>query len=416
MKAAFLFLTLSCFFQVALAQDGPHVLLISFDGFRHDYVERYDAKNFKEFIRKGSSAKGLIPSFPSKTFPNHYSIVTGLYPGNHGLVDNNFYDPKTDEHYTSKNKKAVADSIYYGGTPIWKLAHNNGLKSASFFWIGSEVKNSQPDYFFPYNEKIPDKDRVQQVLSWLALPAAERPRFISLYFSVTDDAGHQYGPDSKEIRNAVLHADSLLGLVMRGISRVQVPVNVMVVSDHGMKGIKQEDSSYLLLSEILSEKEEGTIVVNSGSHVHIYQSDDQKRKALFDRLNKDSKNFRVLLKEQYPERWHYRTERAGDMLLVADAGYYFLDMERSSLAGFLKPWGWAGVHGYDPRDTPEMNGIFYANGPNIRQGYTLDAFENIHIYPFIARILNLPLPHIDGKASVLSKIYQARNRTRASAK
>ncbi len=405
MRAAILFITILCFAQFASAQDVPHVLLVSFDGFRHDYVEKYNATNFKSFIRKGSSTEGLIPSFPSKTFPNHYSIVTGLYPGNHGLVDNNFYDPATRIHYTSKNKKAVVDSAFYGGTPLWRLAQEHGMKSASYFWVGSEVSNRHPDYYYPYDEKIPDVQRVEQVLRWLSLPAGERPRFIALYFSVTDDKGHQYGPDSKEIHNAVIHADSLLGKLMGGIAKTGVPVNVVIVSDHGMKGVVQKESSYLLTPEILPPLDETTTVVNSGSHVHLYQSDPAKRDALYKYLKQRSQHFDVLLKQEFPERWHYQSGRVGDVLLTAEAGYYFLDMNRDKLGGFLKPWGWAGVHGYDPRSVPEMKGIFYANGPNIRKGYTLESFENVHIYPLIARILGLPLPAIDGRTEVLEKVF-----------
>ncbi|HTF19149.1 MAG TPA: alkaline phosphatase family protein, partial [Chryseolinea sp.] len=364
MRAAFLFSAIICFNALASGQDAPHVLLVSFDGFRYDYVQQYNAPNFKEFIRKGSSAKGLIPSFPSKTFPNHYTVVTGLYPGNHGLVDNNFYDPDTRVQYTSKNKKAVVDSIYYGGTPLWKLVQKNGMKAASYFWVGSEVVNGHPDYYYAYDEKVPDLERVEQVLKWLALPSADRPRFTALYFSVIDDKGHQYGPNSEQIRNAVLHADSLLGQLMHGIAKTGLPVNVIVVSDHGMKGIEQRESSYLLLPEIVPATDETTVIVNSGSHVHIYQPDPVKKKALYDRLKQDARHFNVLMKDEFPEPWHYQSRRVGDILLTAEAGYYFVDFKRDKLAGFLKPWGWAGAHGYDPRVVPEMNGIFYAYGPN----------------------------------------------------
>jgi len=416
MRAAILFLAVVCLTGYASAQNVPHVLLVSFDGFRHDYVEKYNATNFKSFVRNGTGTSGLIPSFPSKTFPNHYSIVTGLYPGNHGLVDNNFYDPATRVHYTSKNKKAALDSVFYGGIPIWRLAQQHGLKSASYFWVGSEADNRHPDYYYPYDEKIPDGERIAQVLKWLAMPDEQRPRFIALYFSITDDKGHQYGPDSKEIQGAVLHADSLLGQIMDGISKTGLKVNVVVVSDHGMKGVEQKESSYLLLPEILPTLDESTVVVNSGSHVHLYQSDPNKRAALHDYLNKHSQHFKVFLKDEFPEHWHYQSGRVGDIFLSAEAGYYFLDLKRDKLAGFLKPWGWAGVHGYDSRHVPEMKGIFYANGPNIRKGYTLPPFENVHIYPLIARILNLPLPAIDGRAEVLEKVYQGASKGKAAAR
>ena len=410
MRAAILFLA-TCFVACQTnAQDSPYVILVSFDGFRYDYVEKYQPPNFVSFIRKGSSASALVPSFPSKTFPNHYTLVTGLYPGNHGLVDNNFYDPVTHVHYSSKNKKVVSDAAYHGGTPLWQLAHENGMKSASYFWVGSEVTTTHPDYYYPYNEKVPDVDRVDQVLAWLALPADERPRFTALYFSITDDVGHEYGPDGDQIKTAVMHADSMLGRLMNGIARTKLNVNVIVVSDHGMKGIEQKESSYLLTKEILNSLPEGTEVVNSGSQVHVYFADPAEGKAVCERLKVQATQYKVLLREDFPPQWHYQTGRAGDMMLLADPGYYFVDLSRDKLSAFLKPWGWAGVHGYDPLTVPEMKGIFFAQGPNIRSGYTLEEFGNIHVYPFIARLLGLPVPAIDGRSEVLEKLYQPMSR------
>lgn len=414
MRAAILFLTLLCSGFSTYAQDESTVILVSFDGFRHDYVEKYNAVHFKKFISEGSAAKGLIPSFPSKTFPNHYTLVTGLYPGHHGLVDNNFYDPDTRVHYTSKNKKVVVDSLYYGGKPLWRLARENGLRSASYFWVGSEVTEFHPDYYYPYNDKVPDHTRIEQVVRWLHLPEKERPRFIAVYFSITDDKGHQYGPESEQTRQAVLHADSLLADLMMGVKQVKFPVNVVVVSDHGMKGIIQQESSYLLLPELLPALSETTVVANSGSHVHLYEADPAKRQQLYEALREKAIHFDVKYKKDFPEHWHFQSKRTGDILLLAEPGYYFLDIARGKLQSFLKPWGWAGVHGYDPRGLQDMNGIFYAMGPNIRQGFTLEPFENIHVYPLIARILQLPLPPIDGRADVLGKLYQKTSRRKFS--
>jgi alkaline phosphatase D len=196
---------------------------------------------------------------------------------------------------------------------------------------------------------------------------------------------------------------------MKGVERTGLPVNVIVVSDHGMKKIAQQESSYLLLSDILPANDTGMRFANSGSQVHIYQPDVSKRDALHAELKKKASRYKVLTQSAFPEHWHYQSARVGDILLVADPGYYFVDHARAQLAGFLKPWGWAGVHGYDPSDVPEMKGIFHAVGPNIRSGYTLEPFENIHVYPLVARILGLPLPSIDGRMDVLEKIYRPLN-------
>ncbi len=163
-------------------KEVPYVIMVSIDGFRHDYVEKFDAPHLKAFIKEGVAAEYMLPSFPSKTFPNHYSLVTGLYPGNHGLVDNNFYDPQTDLSYSTRNRKSVENPAFYGGLPLWQLVQKAGLKSASYFCVGSEapVAGSFPDYYHIYDGKVPNEDRVEAALDWLALPDAERPHFITL--------------------------------------------------------------------------------------------------------------------------------------------------------------------------------------------------------------------------------------------
>ncbi|HRG09510.1 MAG TPA: ectonucleotide pyrophosphatase/phosphodiesterase, partial [Cyclobacteriaceae bacterium] len=184
----YLFAATLLFSLSALAQEKPYVILVSFDGFRHDYVAKYNPPNFRRFISNGAQAEAIIPSFPSKTFPNHYAIVTGLNPGNHGLVDNSFYDRASNQFYGMRKKELVVDPQYYGGVPLWELAKRNNMKSASFFWVGSELSEEQrrPDYYFPFDDTVDPRKRVQQVVDWLKLPAADRPHMITLYFSFPD--------------------------------------------------------------------------------------------------------------------------------------------------------------------------------------------------------------------------------------
>ena len=176
----FLVLFLSSYLSYGQQDSAPYVVLVSFDGFRYDYVQRFNLPHFKKFIREGSCAKGLIPSFPSKTFPNHYTLVTGLYPGNHGLVDNHFYDPEMRKQYSMKDRAVAVDPRYYGGTPLWQLAQQQGMRSASYFWVGSEVEiqHKLPDYYLKYDESVADASRVEQTIAWLQLPEKERPHFI----------------------------------------------------------------------------------------------------------------------------------------------------------------------------------------------------------------------------------------------
>jgi alkaline phosphatase D len=408
MRSLTLFVVGLLYSIIAFGQSGetPYVVLVSFDGFRFDYAEKFDAPNFKSIIRQGVKAEGLIPSFPSKTFPNHYSIVTGLYPGNHGLVDNHFYDPDRKEYYEMKNRIRVTDPYYYRGVPLWKLARQHGVKSASMFWIGSELSQSelQPDYYFEYDESLPDTARIQQILSWLKLPQKERPHFITLYFSSPDHEGHLFGPSSEETKQAVLRADRNLGILMKGLAETTLPINIIVVSDHGMQELKTNPESYIFLDEILSRDDTTVRVSNSGSQAHLYLTNKSKVDSLFRILKKNSGKYSVFRHEDFPIHWHYKTPRAGDLLITAAPGYYIIGAQRKSFLAELKPGNTIGVHGYDPATTKNMQGIFYAMGPNIKAQTTIPAFENIHIYPLIAEILGLPIPPIDGKLQVLKPI------------
>ena len=404
MKAAFLFLflTIGC---VVFAQEkkAPYVVLVSFDGFRHDYVSKFDPPNFKKFIRKGTAARALIPSFPSKTFPNHYTLVTGLYPGHHGLVDNQFYDPEQKKLYGMKDRTSALDPSFYGGTPLWQLVQQHGMHAASFFWVGSEVpiNGSLPDYYFKYNEATPNVDRVDQTIAWLKLPEKERPHFISLYFSLIDTQGHHTGTNSTEIQRAVWKADSLLGYLTKSIAGIDLPVNVIIVSDHGMLELKQGEQSYVTLGKLFNIADTSVVYVNGGTQAHLYT---RKADSLYTVLKKQEDHFRIYKRKMFPAQWHYDNNRSGDLLLVADRGYYIQPTSRSWEKNLQGPV--FGVHGYDPSVVPEMRGIFYAMGPNIKTGRTIEPFSNIHVYPFIAKILGLTIPSIDGDVKVLEDIYK----------
>ncbi len=385
------------------AQETPYVILVSFDGFRYDYAERYNLQNFKKFISKGASAEALIPSFPSKTFPNHYTLVTGLYPGNHGLVDNEFYDAARKKLYTTKNRLMVEDTSFYGGTPLWQLAQQQGMKSASFFWVGSEVKiqGTFPDYYKLYDSKISNEERVEQTISWLRLPEAERPHFISLYFSMVDHEAHESGPASAETQKVLHTADSLLGMLMDKVKATKLPVNIIIVSDHGLYEMKRTQKVFRYVDQLINVNDSSVVYANAGSQVHFYT---KRVDSLYAMLKKQGNGFKVYRQNEFPERWHYKHVRSGDVLIVADPGTYFLSAPRD-----LSTWegtGNFGEHGYDPILTKEVYGIFYAIGPNVKPGVKLKPFENIHVYPFVAKILGLKTPKIDGDEKTLEKIYR----------
>jgi predicted AlkP superfamily pyrophosphatase or phosphodiesterase len=386
----------------------PYVILVSFDGFRTDYAERFNLPNFKAFIRDGASSEGLIPSFPSKTFPNHYTIVTGLYPGNHGLVDNHFFDPEKKKPYSMRNRDAVTDSAYYGGTPLWRLARQQGVRSASYFWVGSELKEEglHPDYYYDYNQAVPFGDRVDQVIRWLKLPEKERPHIITLYFSSPDTESHKYGPLAEETKQKVMAMDSLLGNLMQRVDSTKLPVNVILVSDHGMSELTEQPETYIFLDELVTTREGTVIVSNGGTQAHLYTTSETKSDSLYTCLKSKEKDFTVVRRKDFPVQWHYDHQRAGDLLIVASPGKYIVTGDPVKLKQQMNTGAKFGVHGYDPDQVPDMYGIFYAKGPNIKPGSRLKAFRNIHVYPLIAEILQLRIPKIDGQLRELQAIYR----------
>jgi alkaline phosphatase D len=399
-------LLLGVFLSFGQSKKKPYVVLISFDGFRNDYVDSFKLENFRTFITEGASSEGIIPSFPSKTFPNHYSLVTGLYPGNHGLVDNYFYDPVRKSHYGMRNKEAVTDPFYYGGTPLWKLCYEQGLRSASYFWIGSELKQEgmHPDYFLPYDQSVPFHKRTDQVIEWLKLPEDKRPQFVSLYFSSPDYESHAFGPFARETRAKVLELDSLLGSFMRQLDELRLSVDVILVSDHGMKTLIHTRETYVFLDELPISKK-NTVIVNGGTQVHIYTDSEDKRDSLFMKLAPLQQRFNVVKREDFPERWHYDNPRSGDLLLIAHPGYYFISGSPEKTLADKQEGASFGVHGYDAGKVRDMFGIFYAKGPHIKTT-KIPAFENIHVFPLIARVLGLTAPSVDGKIEILEPILK----------
>ncbi len=219
------------------AQQAKHyIVIVSLDGFRFDYAKKYGAKHLLAIAARGASAPdGMIPSFPTLTFPNHYTLVTGLYPEHHGIVSNTFYDPARKERYAYNNPQNSEDGSWYGGTPLWVLAEQQGMRAASFFWVASDadIQGKRPSYYLHYDDKFPDEKRVDQVLAWLRLPPEQRPHFITLYYSNVDYASHKHSPDSQEVADAVKHLDEMIGRLEDGLAALSLPVDLIVVSDHG---------------------------------------------------------------------------------------------------------------------------------------------------------------------------------------
>lgn len=404
-----LFFLLFSFSVFSQNKEAPYVVMVSFDGFRHDYVQKYSPKHIKKFIKKGTAATSMLSSYPTKTFPNHYTLVTGLYPAHHGLVDNSFYDAGRDAFYTMRQRDKVEDPYYYGGLPLWQLVQQNGMKAASFFWVGSEapIGGVYPSYYHNFDNTIPNKNRIQAVFDWLNMPEAERPHLITVYFSQVDSKGHEFGPNAPETQAAVMEADSLVGMLMKGLKKIDLPVNVILTSDHGMYEMKNEADKFLYTEDILAGLDKKDFVfVNSGTHANVFLKDKSKEEEFFKSIAKKENHFKVYKRADIPKNLHYNGHpRIGDLTLMAETGYSFYSKESlTKKPETRKVWG---VHGFDPYTTPEMGAIFYANGPNIKKRKTIPEFQNIHVYPFIATLLGIPVPqNIDGDAKVLEGIIR----------
>ncbi|CAN5343121.1 ectonucleotide pyrophosphatase/phosphodiesterase [soil metagenome] len=384
--------------------ERPYVIMVSFDGLSQEQLERFNPPNFGKIKSKGVIAESLVSSFPSKTFPNHYTIVTGLYPGNHGLVDNRFYDAPRNTIYTMGDRGLVEDPYYYGGTPLWQLVKEHGLKTASYFWVGSEVavKGIFPDHYFPYDQKTPNDVRIDKVKEWLSLPDGERPHFITLYFSLVDSEGHKSGPFSETTKAAVLEADRLLGKLMEQLESIGLPFNLIITSDHGMYEFKNNPDQFVYLDQIMPALDSEIKLINNATLSHIYFHKKASIQPFYEKIQQDTSRYFVVKKEESPEIWQYKnSERIGDILIVAKPGILIRDEWKVNRDNNPRI---TGVHGYDPYTTPEMGGIFLAYGNNIVKGKVISSFENVHIYPFIARILNLEIPPVDGNADVLDPI------------
>ncbi len=407
----FLFLIgLFAFKDATYAQgaDKPYVLLISLDGFGHDYVERFKPVNISSFISEGTAAESLIPSFPTKTFPNHYTIATGMKPEHHGLVDNSFYDPVKNVVYSMGNRELIQDGYWYGGTPLWVLAEQNGIKAASYFFVGSEspIQDVRPSYYFDYDGSVPNLSRISQVFEWLQLPEDERPQLITMYFSDMDDVGHRFGPSNdKELRNRLEKLDHELGSLFEGLKSLDLDLHIILVSDHGMVDVGKDK---LINLDKLTEGIDARIV-NNGALAHVHLNDPKTKRKVVKTLQKRAGNFTVA---DVSDRGHYIDidafpERIGDLLILPDLGYYLADEKglfnyQNRAARFGTEV--FGEHGFSP-EYKEMHGIFYAKGSSIKRGLRIESFENYHIYPLICGILGLPVPDgIDGEREVLAPV------------
>ncbi len=383
------------------AQTKPYLIMISSDGFRYDYAKKYNAQNLLKLAQNGVQAKAMIPSYPTITFPNHWSLITGLYPSHHGLIDNYFYDYKRKEFYAMSNPQNAEDGSWYGGTPLWSLAEKQGMLSASLQWVGSasDAGGTRPTYYYHYFEKFSPEEKVDKVISWLKLPMDKRPHFITLYFPEVDGNGHKFGPESDQTKNSVQLIDAAVGSLVQKVKNLGLKnVNFVFVSDHGMMDVDNEHP--IEIPEMLLNKEKFDIY-NSNTLLRIIVKNPAEINSAYKQLKKNkTADYKVVLDQRLKRKLYFakrddKYNRIGDILLIPNAPKVFVEKGKTTSDG---------KHGYNPYLVPQMKASFYAWGDEFKNGLTINEFRNVNVYPLVAEILGLKITEpIDGNIKVLKK-------------
>jgi len=385
-------LVASCTTPVKPVASGP-VILISIDGFRWDYLQRYAAPTLRQLAASGGHLRRLTPSYPSKTFPNHYTLVTGLRPAHHGIVGNWFYDPATGDSFGMKKPESNTDPRWWGGEPIWITAEKQGVRSGCYFWPGSEAPHDGrlASLWLPFNDKLPSPDRVDGVLHWLELPPAQRPRLVTLYFSAVDTAGHKLGPDAPALQDAITEVDQALARLLAGLERLGLngSANLVIVSDHGMSPISPDRVIFLEdLMDVRTVEVEAT-----GTYAGVRPKPGSRPAAELAAAirAKAPAHLQVYERDRLPDRYHYEhNDRIPAVMLVPDDQWCIESKTGwpARAANYDK-----GSHGWD-NAAPNMGALFIAHGPAFTPGVELASADNIHVYNLLCTLLGItPAPN-----------------------
>lgn len=385
----------SCSTQpTATARRGEPLILVSIDGFRWDYLQKYDAPTLRQLAAGGVHARRMTPSFPSKTFPNHYTLVTGLYPQNHGIVSNWFFDPGFGETFgMSKPDSNSQERWWAGGEPVWITAEKQGVRSACFFWPGSETMNhgARPSLFKPFNGKMPSNDRVDGLLAWLDLPPGQRPRLCTLYFDIVDHAGHTYGPDAPETAAAVRAADAAIARLLAGLTArgLREKADLVIISDHGMSPCGPD--RIIFLEDLMDVNQVQVESTGPNGGVRPKSSGPAPAELVASIRAKNVPHLQVFLREDVPAKLHYnRGDRIPPVVLMANDGW---NIESKAGWPMRAPTYVRGSHGWDPT-TSNMGALFIAHGPSFKQGHEFADVENIHVYNLLCATLGVkPAPN-----------------------
>lgn len=379
--------------------EDRYVVMLSLDGFRWDYANMTETPNLDWIAENGVKAQSLQPSFPSKTFPNHYTLATGLVPDHHGIVQNSFYDPQSGEYYAISNRASVENGDFYQGEPIWNTAEKQGIKTASYYWVGSEadIQDMHPSYWKKYDHKFPFEQRIDSVIHWLSLPEMERPHLIVWYMHEPDKSGHVYGPESEETLTMVTYLDSLVGVYLRKIQALPIAnqIDIIITSDHGMAAIS-EDKKVNLDDFINPEYIE---IMEGYNPNFLFKAKTGFMDSLFNQLS-EIPHLNVWKSGSVPAALNYgKHPRTLDIVVCAESGW--------SVVTENKKVG-KGAHGYD-HQIRDMHAIFYAIGPHFKKGYQAKTFSNTDIYSLIAHLLEIEPAETDGSLDNVLDMLQKSN-------
>ena len=365
------------------------LILISIDGFRWDYFDKVETPNLDKIINGGVKAEGLKTSYPSKTFPNHISIVTGSYPSNHGIISNYFYDPDFDENfYIGAGSTAAQDGKWLDREPIWVTVEKQLKRAMIMFWPMSdaEIMGIRPSNYYVYSDDPSAVSRMEQLLSWLDLAGNDRPTFLASYFSTVDSSGHYYGPDAQGTIDEIVVVDNAIGHLLDGLESRGIldEVNIMIVSDHGMTDTPASQviniTDYITLDDV--------VTIGAGPFMEIRPSEGNIE-AVYQALQ-DIEHTQVFKKENIPEKLNYKdNNRIEPILLLADEHWSIVTPGRTPALG---------THGYDP-DYKSMNGIFIARGPGFKSGFLGPEVQNVHLYEMMCKLMSVTPSENDGDIS-----------------
>jgi predicted AlkP superfamily pyrophosphatase or phosphodiesterase len=359
------------------AKRAPVTILVSIDGFRPDYRQRGVTPALDALAKRGISAS-MQPSFPSKTFPNHTTLVTGLVPDHNGIVANSMLDArKPGQKFTMQTE----DPFWWGDSePLWIAAEKAGIRTATAFWPGSNVPHDGvlPTDWLQFNQKLTDRQRVDAIIDWLRRPAGTRPAFLTLYFDEVDTAGHDFGPDSPEVTKAVANVDAAIARLQAELAGLHQPANMVVVADHGMAALAPE--RVVRLDQFTNPADYTLVEEGPFASFNAVPGHESQLEAA---IAKAPAHVQCWPKAAIPARLHYGSHsRVPGYLCLADTGWMVMN------AAPKKPIH-GGTHGFD-NAAPEMAALFVAAGPGIKRAGPLPGFANTSIEPLLRDLLHLP--------------------------